>query len=53
MDPMAERDQVWSAWWQEKQDEVMERSQCRVAAQDQSLQVVFAVVHHKTTRLLG
>jgi hypothetical protein len=22
MDPVAERDQVWAAWWQEKQDEV-------------------------------
>jgi hypothetical protein len=23
MDPVAERDQVWAAWWQEKQDEVV------------------------------
>jgi hypothetical protein len=23
MDPVAERDQVWTAWWQEKQDEVV------------------------------
>jgi hypothetical protein len=22
MDPVAERDQVWATWWQEKQDEV-------------------------------
>jgi hypothetical protein len=23
MDPVAERDRVWAAWWQEKQDEVV------------------------------
>jgi hypothetical protein len=32
MDPVAERDQVRAAWWQEKQDEVVERSRCKVAA---------------------
>jgi hypothetical protein len=42
-----------AAWWQEKQDEVVDRSRCKVAAQDQSLQAGFVVVHHKTIRLLG
>jgi hypothetical protein len=28
---------VRAAWWQEKQDEVVDRSRCRVAAHDQSL----------------
>jgi hypothetical protein len=32
MDLVAERDQVRAAWWQEKQDEVMDRSRCKVAA---------------------
>jgi hypothetical protein len=26
MDPVAERDRVQSAWWQENQDEVVDRS---------------------------
>jgi hypothetical protein len=26
MDPVAKRDQVWVAWWQEKQDKVVDRS---------------------------
>jgi hypothetical protein len=30
MDPMVERDQVRVTWWKEKQDEVMDRSRCRV-----------------------
>jgi hypothetical protein len=34
MDPVVERDQVRTAWWQEKQDEVVDRSRCRVAAHD-------------------
>jgi hypothetical protein len=53
MDPVAEWDQVRAAWWQEKQDEVVDRSRCRVAAHDQSLHAGFATVHHKTVRLLG
>jgi hypothetical protein len=32
MDPVAERYQVRATWWQERQDEVMDISQCRVAA---------------------
>jgi hypothetical protein len=32
MDLVAERDQVRAAWWQEKQDEVMDSSRCKVAA---------------------
>jgi hypothetical protein len=32
MDPVAERDQVQAAWWQEKQDKVVDMSRCRVAA---------------------
>jgi hypothetical protein len=42
MDPVAEWDQVWAAWWQEKQDEVMDKSRCRVVAHDQSLHTGFA-----------
>jgi hypothetical protein len=53
MDPMAEPDQVRAAWWQEKQDEVIGMSWCRVAAHDQRLHAGFAVVHHKTIGLLG
>jgi hypothetical protein len=58
MDQVAERDQVRVAWWQEKQDEVMDMSRCRVAAHrvvahDRSLQAGFAVIHHKTVKLLG
>jgi hypothetical protein len=41
MDLVAERDQVWVAWWQEKQDEVVDRSQCRVAAHNRSLHAEF------------
>jgi hypothetical protein len=53
MDPVAERDQVRAAWWEEKRDEVMNTSQCRVAAHNRSLHAEFAVVHHKTIGLLG
>jgi hypothetical protein len=28
---------VQAAWWQEKQDEIVDRSRCRVAAHDRSL----------------
>jgi hypothetical protein len=42
---------VRAAWWQEKQDEVVDRSQCRVAPHDRSLHAGFAAVHHKTGRL--
>jgi hypothetical protein len=53
MDLVAEWDQVRATWWQKKQDEVVDRSWCRVAAHDRSLHVRFAAVHHKTVRLLG
>jgi hypothetical protein len=42
---------VRAAWWQEKQDEVVDRSRCRVAAHNRSLHVGFAAVHHKTGRV--
>jgi hypothetical protein len=38
---------VWAAWWQEKQDEVMDRSRCRVAAHDRSLHAGFVAVATK------
>jgi hypothetical protein len=53
MDPVVEWDQVRATWWHEKQDEVVDRSRCRVVAHDQSLHTGFAVVHHKTVGLLG
>jgi hypothetical protein len=53
MDPVAERDQVRAAWWQEKIDEVMDRSRCRVEAHDRSLHAGFVAVHHKIVELLG
>jgi hypothetical protein len=42
-----------AAWWQEKQDEVVDRSWCRVAAHDWSLHAGLAVIHQKTVGLLG
>jgi hypothetical protein len=48
MDLVAKRDQVRAAWWQEKQDEIVDMSRCRVAAHNWSLLVGFAAVHHKT-----
>jgi hypothetical protein len=39
---------VRPVWWQEKQDEVVDRSRCRVAAHNRSLHAGFAAVHHKT-----
>jgi hypothetical protein len=36
---------------QEKQDEVVDRSRCRVAAHNRSLHAVFGVVHHKIGRV--
>jgi hypothetical protein len=53
MDPVAERDQVGPAWWQEKQDEVMDMSRCRVAAHNRSPHAGFAAVPHKTIELLS
>jgi hypothetical protein len=53
MDPVTERDQVRAAWWQEKQDEVVDRNWCRVAAHDPSLHAGFTAVHHKTVMLLS
>jgi hypothetical protein len=42
-----------AVWWQEKQDEVVDQSRCRVAAHNRSLHVGFAAVHQKTAGLLG
>jgi hypothetical protein len=53
MYPVVERDQVTVAWWQEKQDEVVDLSRCTVAAHNWSLHAGFAAVHHKTVKLLG
>jgi hypothetical protein len=50
---MVLRGQVQAAWWHEKKDEVVDRSQCMVAAHDQSLHSGFAAVHHKTVGLIG
>jgi hypothetical protein len=52
LDSLAEWNQVRTTWWQEKQDEVVNWSQCNVAANDRSLHARFAV-HHKTFRSLG
>jgi hypothetical protein len=52
-DPVVSGVKVRSAWWQEKHDEVVDRSRCRVAAHDRSLHAEFAAVHHKTVGLLG
>jgi hypothetical protein len=43
---------VRATWWQEKQDEVVDRSLCRVAAHDRSLHEEFAAVHHRTSGYL-
>jgi hypothetical protein len=45
--------QVWAAWWQEKQDEVVDQSRCMLEAHNRGLHVGFAAVHHKTIGLLG
>jgi hypothetical protein len=42
---------VRATWWQEKQNEVIDRSWCRVAAHNRSLHTGFAAVHHKTGRV--
>jgi hypothetical protein len=47
------RRQVRATWWQEKQDEVVDQSRCRVAAHDRSLHAGFAAVHQKTVGFLG
>jgi hypothetical protein len=43
---------VRAARWKEKQEEVVDLRQCRVAAHNQSLHAGFAVVHHKTVGYL-
>jgi hypothetical protein len=43
---------VQAAWWQEKQDEVVDMSQCRVATHDRSLHAGFAAVHQKPSGYL-
>jgi hypothetical protein len=42
---------VRAAWWQEKQDEVVDPSRCRVATHNRSLHAGFAAVHQKTSRV--
>jgi hypothetical protein len=34
--PVGQRDQVRTTWWQKKQDEIVDRSRCRVATHDRS-----------------
>jgi hypothetical protein len=51
--PGGQHGRVQAAWWQEKQDEVVDKSRCRVAAHDRSLHTGFVAVHHKTVRLLS
>jgi hypothetical protein len=46
-----ERGQMRATWWQEKQDEVVDRSWCRVVAHNRSLHAGFTAVHHKTGRV--
>jgi hypothetical protein len=53
MDPVARRNQVRAAWWQEKQEEVVDWSRCRIEAHDRSLHVGFVAIHHKIVGLLG
>jgi hypothetical protein len=53
IDPVAERDQVRAAWWQEYQDEVEDNSRCKVTAHDRSLYAGFVAVHQKTVGFLG
>jgi hypothetical protein len=49
--PGGQRGYVRAAWWHEKQDKVVDRSRCRVAAHDRSLHVGFMAVDHKTSRV--
>jgi hypothetical protein len=51
-DPVASRVKC-GAWWQEKQDEVVDQNRCRVASHDRSLHAGFAAVHQKIVGLLG
>jgi mevalonate pyrophosphate decarboxylase len=44
---------VRAAWWREKQEEVVDRSRYKVAAQKWSLHAGFVAVHQKIVRLLG
>jgi hypothetical protein len=44
---------VRAAWWQEKQDGVVDKIRCRVAAHDRNLHAGFAAVHDSTVGLLG
>jgi hypothetical protein len=53
MDLVTVWDQVWVAWLEEKQDEVVDMSWCRVATHNRSLHAGFVVVHNKTIDLLG
>jgi hypothetical protein len=51
--PGGQRGRLQAAWWQEKKDEVVDRSRCRVAAHDRSLHAGFATIHPKIVGLLG
>jgi hypothetical protein len=53
MDPVAERDQVRVARCQEKKDEVVDLSWCKVAAHNRSLHARFAMIHHRIIWLIG
>jgi hypothetical protein len=47
------RGQVRAAWWQEKQDEIVDRSRCRVAAHNRSLMGGLRLFTTKPIGLLG
>jgi hypothetical protein len=42
-----------ATWWQEKQDEIVDRSRCMIVAHDRSMNEGFAAVQQKTVGLLG
>jgi hypothetical protein len=52
-DPVASGVKCGQHGGKKKQDEVVNRSLCRVAAHNQSLHTGFAAVHQKTVGLLG
>jgi hypothetical protein len=52
-DPVASGVKCGPHGLREKQDEVVDQSQCRIVSHDRSLQAGFAAVHQKTVGLLG
>jgi hypothetical protein len=52
-DPVASGVECRPHGGKKKQDEVVDRSRCRVAAHDRSLHAGFAAVRHKIALLLG